>query len=67
MYIELHTQRDTMGIKTEQRKFAHVAGRNWKATALEELHGAQTPEKKENRDASKERWGADEGGHRRGI
>jgi hypothetical protein len=31
---------DAMGIKAEQRKFANVAGRNWEATALEELHGA---------------------------
>jgi hypothetical protein len=37
---------DTMRIKAEQRKFAHAAGRNWKATTLEEPHGAQTPEKK---------------------
>jgi hypothetical protein len=38
------TNDDTMGIKTEQRKFARAVGRDWEATALEELHGAQTPE-----------------------
>jgi hypothetical protein len=37
---------DAMGIKAEQKKFAHAAGRNWEATAWEELHGAQTQEKK---------------------
>jgi hypothetical protein len=35
---------DAMGIKAEQRKFAHAAGRNWKAMAPEELHSAQTLE-----------------------
>jgi hypothetical protein len=35
---------DAMGIKTEQRKFARAAERNWEATVLEELHGAHTPE-----------------------
>jgi hypothetical protein len=33
-----------MGIKTEQRKFARAAERNWEATTLEKLHGAHTPE-----------------------
>jgi hypothetical protein len=31
---------DAMGIKTEQRKFARAAERNWEAMVLEELHGA---------------------------
>jgi hypothetical protein len=37
---------DVMGIKAEQRKFACATRRNWEATALEELHGAQTQENK---------------------
>jgi hypothetical protein len=33
-----------LGIKAEQGKFAHATRRNWEATALEKLHGTQTPE-----------------------
>jgi hypothetical protein len=33
-----------LGIKAERRKFARVTRWNWEVTALEELHGTQTPE-----------------------